>query len=121
MWVLTVCYNEAGEEQLEEFMTEVQDDGAMSEQKMKIFEQLKDQQLAVKEDRAADIVDLQIAFDPRQSRVRLDKFRYSATNITQQVTPQSTLLFYYSMCSFSFHFSSQTFSFFLPNLKKLRK
>ena len=69
MTLFIVCYNEAGEDQLEEFMTEVQDDGAMSEQKMKIFEQLKDQQQAVKEDRAADIVDLQIAFDPRQSQV----------------------------------------------------
>ena len=50
-------------------MSELQQEGGMSNQKQQIFEQLKEQQQAVKEDRAADIIDLQIAFDPRQSRV----------------------------------------------------
>ena len=67
--MFSVCYNESSEDQLEEFMSELQQEGGMSNQKQQIFEQLKEQQQAVKEDRAADIIDLQIAFDPRQSRV----------------------------------------------------
>ena len=66
-----MCYNEASGEQLVEFKAQLEEDGQLTAQKEQIFEQLQEQQQAVKEDRAADIVNLQIAFDPRQSQVCL--------------------------------------------------
>ena len=66
-------------------MSELQQEGGMSNQKQQIFEQLKEQQQAVKEDRAADIIDLQIAFDPRQSRVSNNVYIV----INKQVSSQS--------------------------------
>lgn len=66
----SVCYNEASEEQLDDYRAHLEEEGQLSDQKMNIFDQLKDQQQAVKEDRAAQIVDKQVAFDPRQSAVR---------------------------------------------------
>ena len=70
-------------------MSELQQEGGMSNQKQQIFEQLKEQQQAVKEDRAADIIDLQIAFDPRQSRVSNNVYIV----MNKQVCSQSFLKF----------------------------
>ncbi|XP_067949035.1 uncharacterized protein [Watersipora subatra] len=65
---LAVCYNEASEQHLGEFRSELEEGGQLTAQQEQIFSQLQEQQEAVKEDKAAEIVALQIAFDPRQSK-----------------------------------------------------
>ncbi|XP_067949990.1 uncharacterized protein [Watersipora subatra] len=65
---LAVCYNEASEQHLGEFRSELEEGGQLTAQQEQIFSQLQEQQEAVKEDKAAEIIDLQIAFDPRQSK-----------------------------------------------------
>lgn len=71
---LAVCYNEAGEQQLDQYMEELQVDDVskVQEQRDIIYNHLKDQQLAVKTDKAAEIAEKRIAFDPRQSAVSID-------------------------------------------------
>lgn len=64
-------------------MNELQESNDMNNQKKEIFEQLKEQQQAVREDRAAEIIDLQIAFDPRQSQVSCSPGYLRAFTVTK--------------------------------------
>lgn len=67
---LAVCYNEAGEQQLEQYMEELEStSGERQEQRDILFDNLKEQQMAMKTDKAAELAERRIAFDPKQSAV----------------------------------------------------
>jgi len=67
--LFVVCYNEAGEEQLDNYVEELQAAGELTQQKEEIITQLKTQQANLTSDKAAEMDNKQISFNAKQSHV----------------------------------------------------